>query len=198
MVERFIRTLKERLYRFFTHFGKERYLDNLQEIVAAYNNTKHSAIGKKPIEVNSKNSREVWDFLYSGLGRYPKAITQPEKLKPKFKVGETVKISAYKQCFAKGYRPNWTFEIFKVIKVVKRNPTVYIIEDTQGEEIKGHWYVEELQRVSADETTEFQVEEVIKTRGKGVNKQLFVKWQGYPAKFNSWIYDKDLRDLSGK
>lgn len=197
LVERFIRILKERLYRFFTHFGKERYIDHLQEIVSAYNNTKHSAIGKKPIEVNSKNSREVWDFLYSGLGRYPKLVTVPEnKKKPIFKVGDIVKISAYKHCFAKGYRPNWTYEIFKVKKVVRRRPLVYIIEDMDGEEIKGTWYTDELQKVSADETTEFRIDEIIRTRGTGTKKQLFVKWQGYPEKFNSWIYAKDLHDLN--
>jgi Integrase core domain len=196
MIERFIRTLKERMYRFFTHFGKERYIDNLQEIVASYNNTKHSAIGKKPIEVNSKNTREVWEFLYSGIGRYPKLEMQPVNKKPIFKVGETVKISEYKQHFAKGYRPNWSYEVFKVKKIIKRNPIVYIIEDLEGEEVKGTWYSEELQRVSTDEATTFRIEDILKTRGKGAKKQVFVKWQGYPAKFNSWVYSKDLQDLS--
>jgi hypothetical protein len=196
MIERFIRTLKERMYRFFTHFGKERYIDHLQEIVAGYNNTKHSAIGKKPIEVNSKNTREVWEFLYSGAGRYPKLVTLPENKKSKFNVGDTVKISEYKHKFAKGYRPNWTFEMFKVKKVVRRNPIVYIIEDLEGEEIKGLWYSEELQRVSSDESTTFRIEEILKTRGTGAKKQVFVKWQGYPSKFNSWVFSKDLQDLS--
>jgi Chromo (CHRromatin Organisation MOdifier) domain len=146
--------------------------------------------------VNSKNTREVWEFLYSGIGRYPRLVTLPENKKPIFKVGETVKISEYKQHFAKGYRPNWSYEVFKVTKVVKRNPIVYIIEDLDGEEVKGTWYSEELQRVSVHEATTFRIEDILKTRGKGSKKQVFVKWQGYPSKFNSWVYSKDLQDLS--
>lgn len=198
MIERFIRTLKERMYRFFTHFGKSRYIDHLQDIVEAYNNTKHSAIGKKPIEVNSKNSREVWEFLYSGLGRYSKLPSLTEKRTIKFKIGDLVKVSKYKQHFEKGYRPNWSFELFKVIKVVRRTPVVYKLEDLDGEEISGTWYTDELQKVSASDDTEFKIEAILDTRGRGLKKQVFVKWQGYPSKFNSWIYAKDLRDLSNK
>lgn len=195
IIERLIRTLKERIYRFFTHFGQERYVDHLQDIVAAYNNTNHSAIGKKPIEVNSKNSREIWEFLYSGLGRYPKLVPLPGK-KASFKIGDVVKVSAHKHVFTKGYRPNWTYELFKVKKLLRRNPILYILEDLEGEEIKGAWYTEELQRTALGDNTEFRIEEILETRGKGKNKQYFVKWQGYPTKFNSWVNAKDLRNLS--
>jgi Integrase core domain len=192
--ERLIRTLKNKLYKYFTHFGKQRYIDIIQKLVETYNNTVHSAIGRKPKEVNSDNLREVYEYLYSGKGRYKKLKMNPKET-PKFKIGDHVKISASKLHFAKGYQPNFSHEYFVVSKVILRIPTVYRLKDSTGEKITGVWYETELQSVKIDGSTEFRIDKILETQGKGRNRRLFVKWKGWPNKFNSWILEKELKNL---
>jgi Integrase core domain/Chromo (CHRromatin Organisation MOdifier) domain len=194
VIERFIRTLKGKIYKYFTHFGRQRYLDNLHSIVDSYNNTVHSAIGMKPIDVNSNNSKKVYEYLYSGKGRYKKLKSFPKDI-PKFQVGDKVKISKSKMHFAKGYLPNWTHEYFLITKVILRKPLVYKIKDSQNEEVTGVFYEHELQKIHVDDTTEFRIEHIIKSQGRGTSKRLLVKWKGYSEKFNSWINEKDLKNL---
>ena len=104
---------------------------------------------------------------------------------PNFKVGDHVRISKYKNIFAKGYTPNWSEEIF-VIKGIKNTvPWTYVINDLNGEEIIGTFYEKELQKTNQEE---FRIEKVIKKKGN----KLYVKWKGYDNSFNSWIDKKDL------
>ena len=91
---------------------------------------------------------------------------------PKFKVGDHVRISKYKNIFAKGYTPNWSEEVF----VIKRNkntvPWTYAIGDLNDEEITGTFYGKELQKIDQQE---FRIEKVVKKKGD----KLYVKWKGY-------------------
>ena len=104
---------------------------------------------------------------------------------PKFKVGGYVKISKYKNIFAKGYMPNWSEEIFVVSKIKNTVPQTCVISDLNGEEIVGTFYEKELQKTNQQE---FRIEKVIKKKGD----KLYVKWKGYDSSFNSWIDKKDL------
>jgi Integrase core domain len=192
--ERLIRTIKTKIYKYFTHFGKQRYVDIIQKVIESYNNTIHSAIGRKPKDVNSDNLREVFEYLYGGKGRYKKLKMFPKE-KPKFKIGDHVKISESKLHFAKGYQPNFSHEYFVISKVILRVPTVYRLKDSFGEEITGTWYETELQSIKIEGSTEFRIDTIIKTQGKGRTRKLYVKWKGYPEKFNSWILEKDLVNL---
>jgi len=189
--ERFIRTLKEKIYKYFTRFGVQKYVHILQQLFTAYNNTEHSAIGRAPNEVNSHNIKEVWDYLYSGDGRYPKLKVefQPKSV---FKIGDYVKVSAAKHKLTKGYLPNWTNEVFKIVKIIQHKPVVYKLADWEGEKVDGVWYAEELQLVDVTQKTKFRIDKILGSRGRGANKQLFVSWAGYPEKFNSYILEKDL------
>jgi len=193
-IERWIRTLRERLARYFTHFGRQRYVDIIQDVVEAYNNSKHSGIGMAPNEVNTTNTKQVWAYLYSGRGRYPQ-LNLGAKSKPRFKIGDTVKISKHKHQFKKGHENNWTHEVFKVTKIINRQPVVYKLKDSAGEDITGVWYEHELQKVTIDDATEFRIEEILEVKGKGASKRMLVKWLGWPEKFNGWIYAKDLKNL---
>ena len=104
----------------------------------------------------------------------------------KLKVGDHIRISKYKNIFAKGYAPNWIEEIF-VVK--KRTVTwTYVISDLNGEEIIGSFYEEELQKTNQKE---LRIEKILKTKGN----KLYVKWKGYNNSFNSWIDKKDLIKL---
>ena len=104
---------------------------------------------------------------------------------PKFKVGDHVRISKYKNIFAKGYTPNWSEEVFVIKKVKNTVPWTYVINDLNGEEIIGTFYEKELQKTNQKE---FRIEKVIKRKGD----KLYVKWKGYNNSFNSWIDKKDL------
>ena len=102
----------------------------------------------------------------------------------KFKVGEHVRISKYKNIFAKGYIPNWSEEMFVIKEVKNTLPWTYVINDLNGEEIIGTFYEKELQKTNQQT---FRIEKVIKRKGN----KLYVKWKGYDNSFNSWIDKKD-------
>ena len=104
---------------------------------------------------------------------------------PKFKVGDLVRISKYKNIFAKGYTPNYSEEVFVVSKIKNTVPWTYVINDLNGEEIIGTFYVNELQKTNQQE---FSIEKVIKRKGD----KLYVKWKGYDNSLNCWIDKKDL------
>ena len=104
---------------------------------------------------------------------------------PKFKIGDHVRISKYKNIFAKGYTPNWSEEVFVIKKIKNTMPWAYVISDLNGEEVVRSFYEKELQRTNQKE---FRIEKVIKRKGN----KLYLKWIGYHNSFNSWIDKKDL------
>ena len=104
---------------------------------------------------------------------------------PKFKVGDHVRISKYKNIFAKGYMPNWSEEIFVVSKIKNTVPWTYVINDLNGEKIIGTFYEIELQKTNRQD---LRIEKIIKKKGG----KLYVKWKGYDSSFNSWTDKKDL------
>lgn len=172
VVERLNRTLKEKMWKRFSLQGNYKYLKMLPEIVTEYNNTVHSTTNMKPKDVNKKMAKELLKTIYSHI-----KIAAPGK----FKIGDDVRISKYKNLFAKGYTPNWTTEIFKIIKIKKTNPATYLLQDGQGLPIAGSFYEQELQRTSNPDV--YLVERVIKRRGDNI----FVKWLGFDNSHNSWI-----------
>ena len=131
VAERFIRTLKNKLYKHMTAIGKNVYYV-LDDVVIKYNNTKHSTIKMKPIDVEDNNKR-----VY---------IDEHNKKDSKFKVDDRVRISKFKNIFAKGYTPNWSSEIFIVDKVNDTVPYMYNLKDLNNEEILGSFYGRELQK----------------------------------------------------
>ena len=147
------------------------YFDVLDDIFDKYNNTIHRTIKIKPIEVTN-------DYY----GEYNEDPSN--KKNPKFKVADNVRISKYKNIFAKGYIPNWSEEVFAINKIENTVPWIYAISDLNGEEITGSFYEKELQKTNQKE---FRIEKVLKRKGD----KLYVKWKGYNNSFNSWINKKD-------
>ena len=190
IVERFIRTIKERTWRYFTHKNTRRYVDVLQKIVDAYNHTKHSATKMVPATVTLYNAAKARENLQRRYGnRDFKAL--------KYCVGDLVRVSRAQNVFAKGYESGWTLEIFKITRISStRPPAVYYLKDLAGEEIDGFFYTEELCRVRINLTTDvFEIDKILKTRGKGSSKEYFVKWKGYGDKFNSWVRANQLKNI---
>ena len=171
VAERFIMTIKNKVYKYMTSVSKNVYIDKLDDIVHKYNNKKHRTIKMKPIDIE--------DNTYIDFGK------EVNNNDPKLKDGNHVRISKYKNIFAKGHTPNWSEEIF-VIKTIRNTvPWTYVIDDLNGEKITGTFYEKELQKIDQQE---FRIEKVIKKKGD----KLYVKWKGYDNSFNSWIDKKDL------
>ncbi|CAD6203744.1 GSCOCG00012665001-RA-CDS, partial [Cotesia congregata] len=129
VVERVNRTLKERMWRYFTHHKTYRYIDILQQLVEAYNHTKHSSIRMEPAAVTLSNAKEA---LMNIQKRFPKV--KPRKIPFKYKVNDYVRISKYKSTFEKGYEAGYTEEIFQITKTkLRQNIPTYELKDLNGE-----------------------------------------------------------------
>ena len=171
VAERSIRKLKTKIYKYMTFVSKNAYINKLDDIVGEYNNTYHRTIKMKPADVK--------DNTYID---FKKEVNDKD---PKFKVGDHVRISMYKNIFAKGYTPNWSEEVFVVSKIKNSVPWTYTINDLNGEEIIGTFYEKEQQKTNQKE---FRIEKVIKRK----SDKLYVKWKCYDNSFNSWVDKKDL------
>ena len=126
VTERFIRTLKNKIYKYITSVSKNVYIDKLDDIVNEYNNIYHRTIKMKPIDVKDNT--------------YINTDKEVDNKDPKFQVGDHVRISKYKNIFAKGYTPNWSEEVFVIKKVKNTVPWTYVINEFNGEEIIGTFY----------------------------------------------------------
>lgn len=186
VVERFNRTLKQKMWKFLTHMNSFRYIDRLADLVHSYNHSYHSSIKMRPVDVNETNILQVWKNLHK--------IKEPKK-EPNLKINTFVRIGRKKSMFEKGYETNFTEEIFKIIRVIKRPVPVYELEDFDGEKIDGLFYEHELQPVTVEKGRTYKIDKVIGRRLKGGIRQVLVSWKGYPAKFNSWIPASDLKSL---
>ena len=188
IVERWIRTMKEKMWKYFTDNNTYNYMSVLPDLVKDYNNTVHSSTKFTPIDASKKkNELTVWRNLYPDRFK-------TNRLTPKFSVGDLVRITKKKKVFEKGYTTRWTKETFKIKEIRDTNPITYIIEDLkekdlEGEEIKVTFYEPELQKT---EKQLYKIEKIIKKeKGKSL-----VKWKGYSDKFNSWVDNKHLINLS--
>ena len=141
VVERWNKTMKNRMWKMFTVNNNTIYWDKIDKLVDDYNNARHSSIKMTPVEESKKkNESKVWSNLYGDL-----IYTKPGK--PAFAMGDKVRISKYKrQVFDKGYTPNWTEEIFVIDNVIPTKPVTYSIVDLMGESIKGSFYDQEIQK----------------------------------------------------
>ena len=183
VVERFNRTLKTKMWKFFTHRNTYRYVDVLQDMVHSYNNTFHRTIGQAPSSVKKEDVPKLREKMYG--------IDNDVNARVKLKVGDKVRISKTRRTFDKGYLPNWTKEIFSVSEAIATTPPTYKLVDYGGEEVKGSFYDKELQRVDKKDEI-YKVEKILRTRRKRGVKEYFVKWRGYPEKFNSWVKETEI------
>ena len=179
VVERFNRTLKSRMFRYFTFKSSLRYIDVLSALTHAYNESFHRSIKATPASVNITNEGEIRKRLYT-----PKKLP----LHWKFAVSDKVRLRQARRPFKKGYLPSWTTEIFTVKSCIPTDPPTYQVRDYNGEDIEGKFYAEELQKVIKTDDL-YKIEKVLMRRKRGANTEYFVKWLGYPEKFNSWVDD---------
>ena len=188
IAERFIRTLRNRIYRFVYWKNTRRYIDDLQSIVKNYNNSYHRTIKTSPNSVNRENQQDI-------VRKIQQSIKEIDLRRAKrFKVGDDVKIPLKPETFEKGGVQQWTDEVFTV-RDEKITPQKYIykVKDQTGEDISSIFYPEELQKVKYNPDAPSKIEKIIRRQYDKQKKQYkyFVKWQGWPEKFNSWIYNPE-------
>ena len=178
IAERYIRTLKSRIWKYFTRNKTKRYIDVLPELVAAINNSYHRTIKRAPSSVNRTNQNEVWESLYE----------KKKPIKPRFKSGDRVRITIEKHVLSKGYRQNFSKEVLVVSKLLRRQPPTYKITDDEGEEIEGVFYNEEMVRVLPDDAVR-KIQSVKKTEKRDEELWHLVK---YEDKKESWVRNSEF------
>ncbi|KAE9521979.1 hypothetical protein AGLY_017612 [Aphis glycines] len=175
IVERFNRTLKEKLFREFTARGSHEWVSILPKLINEYNNSKHRTIGMTQVQADAD----------------PTTVKIKKRKiingKIKFNVCDNVRVSTYKGVFAKGYLPSWSTEIFKIVKINETLPTTYQLQDYTGKPIAGCFYSEEILKTNYQ--NDYLVEKIIRRKGK----QIYVKWLGFDSTHNSWINTHDIR-----
>ena len=149
VAERFIRTLKNKIFKHITAVSKHVYFKVLDDVVNKYNKTVHRTRKMKPIDVTSDSYAE-----------YNQDSNEKE---PRCRAGDRVRISKYKNVFAKGYTQNWSEEVFVVSKIKNTVPRIYAISDLNSEPITGSFYEKELQKTSQEK---FWMEKIIKRKGE--------------------------------
>lgn len=140
--ERFNRTVRDKLKKYFTHKKTLRYLDILPDVIFSYNNKPHSTLGRlyAPSEVNEKNRQAVFDLMYGDYLR-------ERKKNHKFFPGDKVRVSAYRETFRQRDKKNFSEEIFTVAECLDTKPPTYLLLDPEDEKvIQGAYYENQLQR----------------------------------------------------
>ena len=193
IVERFNRTLKSRMYKYFTANGTRKYIDVLPKLVDSYNRSFHRSIGTTPINVNDNNKLDVFRNIY----KFPDEETyRAQKIsKPKLLEGQEVRRKYELNPFDKGFYPTWTDVIYRIAKSIKgKEKAMYKLLDEHGNELKQRFYPEEIQKVKSDL---FRIEKIIKREKRNGRDGFIVKWLGYSTEHNSWIPKEAVQNVGG-
>ncbi|KAL3117762.1 hypothetical protein niasHT_004891 [Heterodera trifolii] len=165
MAERANRSIKERLYRYFTERNTYKWIDVVQDIVRAINHSPNSTIGMCPADVNFKNAEALRQKLHN-------AAENVVRRQPRYRVGDRVRIEKYKHVFKKGYLPRFTNELFTVAEVhPERSPVVYRLRDDHNEIISGWFYANDLCKTLEDKQQKmYEIEKILKKKRQNGNR----------------------------
>ena len=196
--ERAIKTIRGRLTKYIKSKKTKVWLDELENITNSYNNTRHRSIGKAPSEVSKSDEYDIWEKNYAPkTSEYYKSqiksIMKTNNGTFRYAIGDVVKISNLRKVFDKEYNSRWTRETFRIVnRKNKQGIDIYYLKDELGEMIEGSFYSNELQKVVVNEDEEYEIEKIIRKRKRNNIKEILVKWQGLPSKFNSWISEESV------
>lgn len=199
--ERFIKTLKTKIRRYMTRNVTDKYVDIIQFLVTSYNETVHNTTGVAPENVDEENEKKLWWEMYWPKDAYSEDDRKVARRKVQFlfKVGDIVRIARTRRTLQREYDERWTYEVFIVAaRFVRQHIPVYKLTDYSREDMYGTFYQSELQKVTSSEEELFIVEEIIGKRTRQGEKEVRVKWKGWPTKFNKWINEQDLKHYSPK
>ena len=188
IVETAQRTIRDRLYKFFTYSNSNRYIDVLQKFVNAYNDTVHSATGMAPSKVTDSDVLAIWKKIN-------KKIRRVRTIGAKFTIGQHVRISKEKMKFTKGAEDYFSREIFRINKVINRTPRpVYELEDLNKTPI-GQFFQEDLTPVCITKQTVYKIDNILDERVRRGSREYLVRWQGYNKDFDSWIPASCIKNI---
>lgn len=189
--ERAIKTIKAKIQRYMTFKQTFRYIDQLQDMASSYNSSHHRSIHMSPNEVTERNQATVWKNLY-----WPTSSKHVSPQKFRYNVGDHVRLSYLRRAFQREYDQKWTGEIFKVSRRYRRGGlSIYKLVDFNGDDIKGTFYQDELQKVTIKDGQLWKIDKILKQRKKRNSTEYLVKWLYWPPSFNSWVDAKDIVDI---
>ncbi|XP_033729911.1 uncharacterized protein LOC117319182 [Pecten maximus] len=164
--ERVIRTIRNRMYRYFNHKQSYKFIDILSDLVRNYNETPHSSLHElAPRDVTPQNEVDLLMELYFPPEKVDKKISRKTKKKPriksvfKFKVGIKVRISHLRQPFTRDFHETFTGEIFTIVaRYYKQNVDLYKLEDYNKRTITGSFYAGELLKLVNPENLKYRID----------------------------------------
>lgn len=223
-IERALKTIKGRLFKYFMFKQKHRWVDVFEKVTDSYNSSIHRSLGDAPVNITPRNEAQSRIRQYmirhnldehgnlkppmikntvkkevKNSSKTPPSTASLKRAKPKYKVGRLVRVSRLRYGFFREYSQKWSNELFKVKSARMRDSKVpvYVLEDLAGETLKGTFYQEEIEPAVEPEGGAYKISKILGKRGRGRNLQYRVAWLGWPKKFNSWIRSADLTDIPG-
>ena len=192
VIERWNRTIKSQLWKYFTANGTHRWIDVLQPLIAKYNTTKHRSLKMTPAEARQPAFyQQAFNNQY--YDKVKKLLNIPHALKvAKFRVGEKVRLAVQKDLFEKSYIINWSDKIYTIKTIKNTLPITYIVKDDKGKVHKGSFYEYDLQRTKIDK---FRVEKVLDWKVEKGKRYGLVKWMDYDDSYNTWEPEEELKFL---
>jgi hypothetical protein len=201
MAERANRTVRERLYKYFTESGHRRWVPIIQQLVDAINNSHNRSLGGKftPNDVHF-NRKNAVKFVYENIKHQREKINDEIKKREikdpsvnELKAGTRVRIENRKNIFQKGYVGNFSTEIYTIDHRRHTLPTTYRLRDGNGQLIKGWFYRHDLSPVFGNQgNRHWVIERILDTKieqtNEGMKKKLaLVKWKGFDEQYNTWL-----------
>lgn len=186
VVERLNRSIKEKMWKRFTAENTRNWIDMIDRLVFKYNNSYHSTIGMTPTKASMVKHYKL--AVENTLNKTNKIVNK----KPKFKIGDRVRISRIKGVFEKGYLPNWSEAVYVIHKVKHTTPVTYILKESSGEILNGGFYERELQSTSQEL---YRIEKVLRRKKINGVEHALVKWVGYSKKSNEWVPVEHLESV---
>ena len=188
IVERFNRTLKAKMYKYFTAKGTRKYIDVLDDLLIGYNKSYHRTIKARPIDVNEDNYKRIFYNIYGVSTERDYLLSQ--KSKPKLIVGDKVRKKYELKPMDKSFYPNWSDVIYDVSKTIKgKYKPMYGLTTFDGIKLPYKVYPEEVQKVKDNL---YRIEKIIQRKTLKGKKGFIVKWLGYSSEHNSWVPEEDI------
>ena len=192
VIERFNLSIQQLLYKLMAKNNSYEWTTFLDQAMQIYLNRKHTTIQMSPIDAEKEENQNKIRKIYHS--KYEEAAINVKK--PKYKVGDTVRIWSERSKFHRGYMEDFSREYFTIIEVLSNLPVPrYKLSDINGENIIGSFFEDEIIRYNVQPNQYYDIEKVIKERGKGSNKELFVKYKGWPNSFNEWVNASNVKNI---
>ena len=193
--ERAIKTIKSRVIRYMTRKQTKQWVDILPDITASYNATYHRSIKRTPQSVKAKDSVDLWKLQYTSQPKSSARGPGASRVRDfKYKVGDLVRVSFLRRAFQREYDERWSRELFVVNqRFMSDSIPQYRLKDYAGEVVSGVFYQEQLKK--AYDQDRYLVETVLRSRKRRGQKQLLVRWRGWPSKYDSWVDETDVSAL---